>query len=367
MKHAEWPAFDLIKCLCVIGMVLVHGFYWTWTMHGRFILPAESAWSVAFKWGMFLGICPLMLPFLAGAALRLRLSTQRPDTEQAIEKKLARLFWQCLILAALGYVMNVLAASWYVFWAWNVLQLVAVSFLIIGCLYVRWSIWPVAALGVLVLVVSDPLRNWIVGESRCTMLRVILGDPSEWHQWPIFPWTATVAFGFVLADAYFRLNRDRFVRLCTVAGVLFSLVAAALGRILPVFDPENLIGSQLTQPPAVTVLGLVGLMLLAFGGLTAIQDRLHLPSYGLVRSFSGGILVIYVVHMVIGVRLHELIFSHIDHAAVVNELGQGWHPFIMIGFPLLLLLLSWGVGYLTIRWLYGKRFSIRLRKVALSP
>ena len=336
-------------------------------MHGRFILPADSAWFVAFQWGMFLGICPLMLPFLAGVALRLRLSTQHTKTGQPIENRLASLFLQCLVIAVLGYAMNVFAAGWYVFWAWNVLQLVAVSFLVIGCLYARRSIWPVAALGILMLAVSDPLRGWIAGESRGKVLRVLLGDPSDWHQWPIFPWMSTVVFGFVLADSYSRLNHENFVRLCAITGVLFSLIAAVSGRIMPVFDPHNLIGSQLMQPPAVDVLGLVGLILLAFGGLTAVQDRLHFQRYGLVRCFSGGILAIYLVHMIVGVRLHDLVFNHIDHAAVVNALGQGWHPFFMAGFPVLLLLLSWAVGYATIRWLHGKRYSIRLRKAALSP
>ena len=114
-----WPAFDLIKCICAVGMVLVHGFYWTWTMHGRFILPPDSLWFITFQRGMFLGVCPLTLPFLAGAALRLRYS--QPSDKRVPTKMLGMLTLQSALLAALGYAMNVLAAGWYVLWAWNVL------------------------------------------------------------------------------------------------------------------------------------------------------------------------------------------------------------------------------------------------------
>jgi len=343
-------------------MVLVHGFYWTWTVHGRFLLPAESVWSSVFERGMFLGIFPLMLPFLAGAALRLRWSATRSYPG----RNLSRLAVQCAVLAALGYAMNVFAAGWYVIWAWNVLQLVALSFLVVGLLYLNGSIWPVAFIAALILGLSDPLRQWIPSPDRSIALRVILGDPFDWHQWPVFPWMATVAFGFVLADAYAGLSRERFVRLCIASGIVMTLLAAALGRVMPVFDPMNLIGAEIMQPAAVDVLGLMGVTFLAFGALTAIQGRMRFSRHGVVGCFSGGILAIYLVHMVIGVRLHDMIFGHVIHSRVVTELWRGWHPFFMVGFPIMLLLASWGVGYIAVRWLQGKRFSVRVRKVGLT-
>ena len=106
-----WPAFDLIKCACAVGMVLAHGVYFTWTVHGRFILPPESPWFTAFQWGMFLGVCPLALPFLAGAALRLRYAA--PLSEHESSSILRTLALQSVVLAILGYLMNVLAAGWY--------------------------------------------------------------------------------------------------------------------------------------------------------------------------------------------------------------------------------------------------------------
>jgi len=359
-----WPAFDLIKCICAVGMVLVHGFYWTWTMHGRFILPPDSLWFITFQWGMFLGVCPLTLPFLAGAALRLRYS--QPSDKRVPTKMLGMLTLQSALLAALGYAMNVLAAGWYVLWAWNVLQLIAVSFLLIGTLYLSKSILPVAALGVLVLALTEPLRDGLPDQDRNAIFRVMLGDRLDWHQWPIFPWSATVAFGFVLADAYSHFRRDRFVWACAVTGLVLTFLAGLLGRIIPVFDPKNLIGSQIMVPPPETVLGIVGVLMLLFAGLTAIQSRLHFSRRGIVRCFSGGILWIYLIHMIIGVRSSDIIFNRFDHANIVTALSQGWHPVFMIAFPALLLLLSWGVGYCTVVWLHDKRVSIRLRQVGVD-
>ena len=362
-----WPAFELVKCLCVVGMVLVHSFYWTWTDNGRFLLPPQSPWFAAFQAGMFLGFFPLTLPLLAGVSLRLRFAAQERASTEGSARDALKVFLDAALLAVLGYAMNVLAVSWYVLWAWNVLQLVALSILLIGLLYARRSVWPVAVFGVVVLALSDPLRAWWTPESRGPLARVLLGDPTNWHQWPLFPWSATVAFGFVLGDAYLRHSgRGGFLRFCAAAGVSLAVLGAACAQLLPRFDPKNLIGSQVMQPPAVAVVGLVGVVLLLFSALTVVQERLRLARYGMVRCFSAGILWIYLIHMILGVRSHNLIFSRVSHAEVAANPWSDWHPVFLIGFPALLLLTSWGVGYLTVRWLHEKRLSIRLRKVNLG-
>ena len=114
------------------------------------------------------------------------------------------------------------------------------------------------------------------------------------------------------------------------------------------------------------MLGLVGVMLLAFGGLTAMQHRLRFSRHGVVHCFSGGILPIYLVHMIVGVRLYALTVRHINPTAVMATLSAGWHPVLMLAFPVMLLFLSWGVGYGTVVCLHDKRFRIRLRCTALA-
>ena len=363
---ASWPAFDLIKCGAVMGMVLVHSFYWSWTRHGQLLVPAGSFWYRVYDNGMFLGICPMALPLLAGVALRLRVAAERPGTLPGrgprLRRTLSGLALQGAVLAACGYAMNVLAAGWAVLWAWNVLQLIALSSFVIGILYAAGGIRPVLAAGVLILAMTEPLRGLIPVADRGAVLHVLLGDAWNWHQWPVFPWSATVAFGFALAELYLTVGKTRFALSCGGIGLGSALAGAALGHIGPVLDPKDLIGIGIMQPPAVDLLGLTGVVLLVFAALKSVQDRLHFSRRGIVHCFSGGILTIYLAHMVVGDRLYGLIFGQLDHAALVATVTESWHPVLMIGFPALLLLLSWWVGYVTIVWVHNKRLRIRLRR-----
>lgn len=355
-----WPALHVLQGLCVVGMILVHSVYWTWTVHGHVLLPAASPWWHVWQVGMGLGFFPLTLPLLAGASMRLRRAAAPAARWADVPVLVGR--WACL--AALGYALNVLAAGWHVLWAWNALQLIAVAGGLLELLYARRAIWPVVACGVLVLLLSDPLRAWYPAASRGAVAHVLLGDPTMWHAWPVVPWVASVAGGFVLADAYLRCRtRTIFLRGCTAVGVSLVALGAGGGWLLLPFDPQHLIGPQIMHQPAVAVLALMGVVVLLAAALTAVQTRPQVAGYGLVRCFSAGILWIYVTHMILGARLRELLFSRISHADVVADPGHGWHPLILLGFPVLLLLVSWGVGYLTVRWLHDTRLVVRLKKV----
>jgi hypothetical protein len=304
---------------------------------------------------MFLGVFPLTLPLLAGASLRLR----SPDTRGVSSG------WSlsCALLAVVGYAMNVLVGGWNVLWAWNVLPLIAISFLVIGLLSAARSVWPVAAFGLGVLALSDPLRTWWPPEGRGPLTRVLLGDPTSWHAWPVVPWSATVAFGVVLAEAYLRRrSRGDFVAGCIAAGACLTALGALGAHVLPRFDPRNLIGAQMMQPPAVAVIGMLGVGLLLVAALTSWEEHLRFARFGVVHCFSAGILWIYVIHMIVGVRVSNLIFSRVSRAEVVADPATGWHPVILVGVPVGLLLLSWLIGYVTVRWLHEKRLAIRLRK-----
>jgi hypothetical protein len=353
---AQWPALDELKAFCVVGMILAHGFFWVWTDEGRLLFPLDSVYVDIFRGMMFLGLFPLTLPLLAGATYGLRMAST-PGLSFAV-------LAQCVVLAALGYLMNVMAAGAYAFWAWNVLQFVALSFILIALLHGPWGLWPVTVFAVLVLGVSDQLRDLFPAEERNCIMRVLLGDPDDWHTWPFFPWFSLVAAGYVVSNAYQRRGGDSvFCIACAAVGIGLTLVAAYSDHLLPEFDPENLIGPRVMQPPAAFVLGLLGIVLIVIALLTKLQQRLRLAQNDVVRCFSAGILWIYLVHITAGLRGSRLLFSLFDRQALMAEPWSGWHPLLLWGFLALLLLLSWAVGYFALHYTHSKRLRIRVRKI----
>jgi len=360
---SDWRWLDLLKCLGVIGMILSHAVYFTWTYSGQLAIGEDHRLYSLFQSMMFLGWFPLMLPFIAGAAFYMRLA---PNLAEGTRILTPTLLIQCAIVALVGYGMNVLAAGWYALHSWNVLQTVAVSMLVIALLAEsRFGVWAVAIVGGLLLVVSDPLRQWWPPESRPDVVRILLGDPDDWHTWPLVPWFTLVAFGFALAH-WHRIARSSgsFVGFSILVGIGLVIAAAFSDRLVPVLDEANMIGPAVMQPPTIAVLGLIGVALLLSALLTAGQDHFRITRYGLVQCYSAGIFWIYLVHLVIGMRLSNTIFSgSFQREAVLATPLQPTHLTVLIGIPLLLLLISWLVGYLTLMISHEKRFRLHLRRV----
>jgi len=358
-----WQGLDLLKCLGIIGMILSHAVYFTWTHSGSLAIGEDHQLYPFFRSMMFLGWFPLMLPFIAGAAFYARLM---PDLARRARVLTPTLLIQCTVLALVGYGINVLAAGWYALHSWNVLQTVAVSMLVIALLVdSRFGIRAVAMTGGLLLLLSDPVRQWWPPETRPDAVRILLGDPDDWHTWPLVPWFALVVSGFVLAHGH-RMARSSssFVAWSATLGIGLMITASVSGHLVPVLDEANMIGPAVMQPPMTAVLGIIGVALLLTAFLTALQDRIPIARYGLVRCYSAGILWIYLVHLVVGMRLSNLIFSGGFQRDTV--LAAPLHPIsltILIGFPLLLLLISWLIGYLTLMISHEKHFRLRLRRV----
>lgn len=357
---ASWQAQHVLRFLCVAGMVLVHALFWIGTSGGRLLLDPQTSLHGVVRAGMIVGVFPLLLPFTAGCALRLRLPSDGYPSPAAW----LRLAAQALFLATLGVVMNVLAAGWYARWAWNVLQFVGLSFMVIGALLLLRSVWPLAAAGLAVLIASDPLREGLAAGSRGVWGRILLGDPNDFHTWPFVPWFSTVVFGWLVAHAYLATGGDRRFR-WRLGGLGAAVVAAVaiFGKITPAFDADNLIGPAVMGPPALSTLGLMGIAAVLTAVLTAACAGRSFRRYGIVRCYSHGILWIYVAHTIAGVRLSRYLFRHIDQYSLVHRPGSGASLALILGFPAFLLLLSWLVGLLTIRWLRGKWIHIRLRRV----
>lgn len=356
------PAMQILKAVCVAGMVAVHGFYWAATTDGRIAVGEGNALYSIVKSGMAIGILPLLLPFTAGCAMRMHWPGQDGS---ARPMPLRQALTQAALLAALGYLMNLLAAGPRALWAWNVLQFAGLS-MVVTAVLVRIGGAPALALaGVAALAVADPLRHWIPFYQGPAWVRILLGDPADFHTWPFVLWFPTVAFGWLVADGSIR-SRDSvwFRTILLLVGGAAACYAYGAGLLIPRFDNLNLIGPRVMQPPIAGVVGIIAWAALLTALVSFLAPYFRLAPDGFIRCFSAGILWIYVGHMVLGARLAALLP---ERSAVLADPGSPAALALLLGFPLFLLLWSWLVGYGSIRYLHEKAFRIRVRRLPCAP
>lgn len=353
-------ALQLLKALSVAGMVAVHAFFWAATHRGRLQATEASPLFQFVQENMILGILPLLLPFTAGCALRLRWSRRDGGL---VPVQLREAFLQAAGLAIAGYAMNVLAAGWYPVWSWNVLQLVALSLLLIALLDRIGSSGAVAAAAVAVLISSDWLHTHIAYYTGPGWLKVLLGDPAYYHTWPVVPWFALIAFGWLVAEGLLRFRDANWFRggLATL-GVVAAVYAASYGRLLPPFDPAKLIGPRIFIAPSAAVIGVIGWAALLTVALSWIAPYVRAGRYGIIRCFSGGILWIYVIHTTVGSRFYEAAIKPLDRVTLLADPTSPASMALLAGYPIALLAISWGVGFLVLRFLHEKRFHLRIRR-----
>ena len=351
---SAWPALDLVKFLCVLWMILLHTFFWVATEYGYITFNAGGRAFGAMRYLMVLGFFPLMLPVTAGCAFRLSLSPNAslPRLDRAAMRRV--LVTSALICCA-GFAMNVLSAGLKVVFAWNVLQLVVCSYLVIGAVL---TILPVAALipvAVANLVATPFLRHSLSGHESYWTLAMIGRVPSGFG-WPLFPWIAAVVFGFLISDAYLHFGaRPRFAHALLAGGAVLTIIPLADGTFIPALDRMNLMGARLFNPPPTFILGVMGVSAICLAAATFLSPVVWWRRHGIVASFSKGILWVYVCHMIVGTRLYEFLHMHYRREGPLMDAGPLLGPAIAIAFPLLLIAASWATGYAVIR-LFGEKF-----------
>jgi uncharacterized membrane protein len=349
-------SLQMLKAVCVAGMVVVHAFFFAATHRGRLLVPDTNPLFLFVKNGMSIGIFPLLLPFTAGCALRVRWSN-RDGTLRRVPWKEA--VAQAAGVASIGYLMNVLAAGWYPLWSWNVLQLVGVSMIAIALLERAGSYAAVALAAVAVLLSSDWLHMNVPFYEGPGWMKVLFGDPTYYHTWPVFPWFALIAFGWLLAECTLRFRDAAWFRYAIlVFGGLAAISAVGNGNFIPPFDPRKLIGPRIFIAPSMAAIGVIGWASLLTAGLSLIAARIEPARYGFIRCFSGGIFWIYLIHTIVGARFYEAVIKPIDRVAIFANPFSAPALVLLAGYPAALLALSWAVGFLVVRFLHEKRLRI---------
>ncbi|MBN1227289.1 MAG: hypothetical protein JXA79_09875, partial [Deltaproteobacteria bacterium] len=137
-------------------------------------------------------------------------------------------------------------------------------------------------------------------------------------------------------------------------GLILFLISFLRHELVPGFDPKNVWGPSIFQPPIGVILAVIGFFSLLVSLSILLVYLISKRRYSIINCYSKGILWIYVLHMIIGYRLAVWIKGH----ANLRIAGP-----MLFSFAFLLLLISWLIGAVTVLIVHHKRFIIMLRKV----
>ncbi|EKE19128.1 MAG: hypothetical protein ACD_9C00124G0002 [uncultured bacterium] len=349
----EWPGLNFVKFVCVAVMVFVHS---------HLILITDRSYSIAdtsgFFYGitsktMFVGLFLFILPIIAGAIFRMDLGA-RIVNGRLIDYSFKKVVRIAIFLTLAGFFMNFLTANIKYLFSWNILQLMALSLIIVVALLKFISIRAVFLLGLVTLIAAESLRNFL-SDSHFYFINILIGGDKGFIFWPFFPWFSVIVFGFLFAHLYLKYEDNIKFRIgALVAGVAFLAIAAFRGEISPYLDPEYVWGASLFQPKIGLVLASMGLFSVLVVVANYVFSNVQLKKYGIVNSYSKGILWIYVIQMFANYKLAALVkrFFPIDGPSVAY--------FIL---PVSMLLLSWLIGAATIKLLQEKLIVVRFKKL----
>ncbi len=338
--------FDFAKFLCVFFMVFVHCSFWLISVDDKNVNIDNFLFPIINN-SMFLGLFPLSIPFFAGVTLKLHLNKFLKN--QTIHSyPFSMLVKISVFLIAASFLMNLF--TWGIrFLEWDVLQFIAISFMFIVIILKFLNHAFLVIITFAILFLSPYLRDILINYDNF-FTAILVGTQRRESFWPFFPWFFTISIGYFAAHYYFAFKNLLYWKIgITFLGLLLFLVGLLSGSMSIMLDPKNIWGSNIFQPSNRFILGIVGFSFLLLTFSIEISDRFEFSQYGIVNSFSKGILWIYLLHTVFGVH-----FSLLMRKITPLEI-----PALL--FPSITLLFSWGVGAFSI-FLGSKRFRISFTK-----
>lgn len=349
----EWVGLSIIKFICVAVLLFVHIHLMLVTDNFVFV-DAASYFYKATDRLMVLSLFIYMLPMLAGALFRVELGNAVTDgTMERIDGE--RLLRSVVLLVGVGFMMNLVTGGVFYLFSWNVLQLLAVSFVAIVLVMRISSVYGVALVGIAALLIAEPLRNFFGNGAHGYAVNALIGNDKAAMFWPLVPWFGVVAFGFLFAHRYMVKSgkRGAFEGEAIALGGALLGVAMMRGELVPQLDQQYAWGG-LFSPPLGVVLAALGL----FSTLVSVANRLfngkQIKKYGIMNSYSKGILWIYAIQMPVSLWL----------SATVKRMYPMDVPSIAYMASILFMwLLGWVIGAASIKLLQEKQIVITVKKI----
>ena len=315
----RWKALDAMKALCVLAMVIFHSIFWLLTSDDQIFISEEilmfqsldSSFMILLSFVAIFGLLPPMIPMTAGTALRFHLRKRWSKNSNKLNKKypLSTLLKRTLFLVILGIFLNLLAWGFDDIFSWDVLFFISFSFVLITLFSKIFSIYLLIFISFAGVFITPFIRKLFLNFDEFYIGIILVGDLIGDHYWPIFPWIFLVIFGLCVAHFYLILNRKTFYKLFLISGLILMGAAIFSGNFFFEMESSNLWGKTIFQPPTTTLLGIMGLFNILIVIFDKVLTKIKLKKYGLINSFSKGILWVYILHTIIFYRISEVVVS----------------------------------------------------------
>jgi len=357
----KWLALDAYKAVSVFSMILWHLIVW-WFGNDIDLRPLEGAANLGgFRVGalsgtilILSGFFTMSIPATAGAVFRFYYKNQNKKGTIVLNKNLHYILGTAISFLLLGFIINLLAWGPSYFFSWNVLQFIALCLVVVAVILKFFKLYYLIAFSVIVLLLAPILRSYFTDTSY--LMKVLIGDSQGFNLWPFFPWFVIFVYGFFIAHFYInyaKKPKTRYFRnILIFIALVFIGISAFYNKFFFLIEKGNVWGPGLFQPQTLTILALLGIFNLAIAMFDIYFSKSgEINKYGIINSYSKGILWIYVILFVVGYKL--VIFTR-------NIFPDGLVPFFLL--TALFLFISWIVGLLTIK-IHKKILFIELRRI----
>ncbi|MFH1393240.1 MAG: heparan-alpha-glucosaminide N-acetyltransferase domain-containing protein [Patescibacteria group bacterium] len=340
----DWPALNVVKFACVAMMLFIHAHLMLVTNDNYGFNDISGFFYRITDKFMFLGLFLTILPALAGYIFRI-------NNDYRFKKTIKI----AIFLSCTGFLMNIVVWGIKYTFSWNVLQFVGLSFIVIAFLMFFFSERAVFLLSLAAIFAAAPLRDFLMNVKGNYLIDIFIGNINRFIFWPFFPWFGVVGFGFLFA--YYQLKRKndfKFKLVSLLAGAALLVFAVVRNEISPSLNRDYAWSSNIFQPETGFVLATIGLFLVLFVLGTVFFKKINFNKYGIVNSYSKGILWIYVSMMFV---------NGVFYSLIKDRLPLNNPTFIYFFWMIFIFAFSWYVGAMSIKLLQEKKLIITLKKL----
>jgi len=362
-SYKEWKVLDIIKFICIVLFMYGHFVFLTIASPTLSIAKTEGLLFVLTKAFRFLGQFAYFMPLLTGCILRAgigKVKNQNPNL------KIRNIVFNGIILIVIGFLMNMITFGIMKAFSWNILQTIAVSCLLTVIIFKLFGEIGLILASFLILLFSSYIAQLFSQYNSYYFVGIFIGNTTKFIFWPILPWASFVFIGFLLAHYYIKSKNSTYYKYSVFSiSVICILIAFLRGEVIQPIYKDFVFAPFIIQPALGYLLIAIGLFCILLLLLNEFEENIKLRKYGIINSFSKGILWIYIVQMILIYKMRTISWRIIPGFSekVTSNVIVMKYLILYCGLFIMVLLVSWLVGYLCIRFLQEKRFIIILRKV----